>query len=544
VLTQNPQEDILQTENLSISDSDLLTQKVGSFRFVKQNWPLILLTVLAYLGRLATVPDFIESRDGLLFLRGIEHYSVVELRPQWPGYPVYIWAGKLFGLLYNNPILALHMVSILASTLTLWPIAKLALLWYRFLKPGESSHANWVGLTAALAWVLLPLSWLGGSEIFSDPLGLLIGLTFFWLACRSIENRPGSALYLPVAGLLAGLMLGTRLSYLVLLLPLVYAVWINRSQPVFGWKKGPLLLPLAVALCFGLAVTLWLGWQLLMDGWKYFQAGDTHLVGHYTEWGGSVSTDKNILTRPLRMFETLAVYGLGSWWPGLSFTRLPTTFGLLALLVSGTATLARRKLSPPLLMALLWVGPYFAWILLGNDVDLARYEFPLVALLCILVGLGLPSRKWVKILAIPVISLCMALVTVPQALEHHTHPPVGEQLATYASQNSGDAAFIVNDDTSPLIFFLVDEAPESYSLRVATPDLEKETANLEKSGHTVYVTALPGTALPGNNWVPVARFCRGKFMESRGPLEVWLYQHNPAATASLAPLQCEPYQAG
>lgn len=104
--------------------------------FFKDYWPLILLTLLVYFGRLATMPGFVESKDGLFFLRGIQRYSVSEVRPQWPGYPVYIWVGKLLNLFYGDRILALHMVSIVASTLTLWPIAGLAGIWLRAIKPG------------------------------------------------------------------------------------------------------------------------------------------------------------------------------------------------------------------------------------------------------------------------------------------------------------------------------------------------------------------------------------------------------------------------
>lgn len=542
MLTQDSQEEIIQVGKNNRAGIALPAKEGRLFRFFKQNRALILLTVLAYLSRVFTVPQFVESKDGLFFLRGVERYSVVETRPHWPGYPVFIWMGKLFSLLYTDHTLALHLVSIGASTLTLWPIAKLAVLWHRSLKPGECSNTGWVGFTAALIWVLLPLSWLGASEIFSDPLGLLAGLVIFWLACRAVESRSGSAFYLPAGGLLAGVMLGTRLSYLFLLLPLAYAVWINRYQPVLNRKKGPFVLPLVVLACFSLTVGLWLGWQLLMDGWQFFLAGDSHLVGHYTEWGGSVSTDKNLLTRPVRMLETLAVYGLASWWPGLSFIRLPVTLALLALIGSALKKLGRKKIAPPLLMALLWGGPYFAWIILGNDVDLARYDFPLVALVCIVAGLGLPSKTIFRTAVIAVVALGLGLITIPQALEHHTHPPIGVQLAAYAQLNSEGAAFIVNDDTSPLIFFLLDEAPETYSLRVFTSDLEKETARLEAAGYAVYLTGLPGTPLPGKGWVPVTRFCRGQFMESRGPLEVWLYRHGTAANTSPEPLQCAPFQ--
>jgi len=57
---------------------------------------------------------------------------------------------------------------------------------------------------------LVPLSWLGGSEIFSDTLALLLGLTMLWVCWQALskkEGKKGASYYLIVAGLLGGFML-------------------------------------------------------------------------------------------------------------------------------------------------------------------------------------------------------------------------------------------------------------------------------------------------------------------------------------------------
>jgi hypothetical protein len=361
----------------------------------------------------------------------------------------------------------------------------------------------------------------------------------FWLCGSSLQNRDKAPAYLLLAAFIGGLMLGTRLSYLTLLLPLVYATWRNRQQPLFIRPRRKFVLPLLVIGCFGLAVSLWFGWQLLMEGWGFFVAGDQHLVGHYTEWGGSVTTDKNILTRPVRLLETLTVYGLGSWWPGLDLIRLPATLIMLALAGAGSVRLVRAQSRQPLIMGLLWAVPYFLWILVGNDVDLARYEFPLVALICGLVGAGLPERKKLAGGAILAAGLSLALITIPQAIEHHTSPPIGERMVKYVNTNpaAGKKVYLINGATAPLAFFLEDEAHGVYSQQVTDDQLEPETARLQSAGWNLYLTALPRQAPPG--WFPVARLCRGQFMESRGPLEVWIYRYGENKIGETSLGQCQ-----
>jgi hypothetical protein len=327
---------------------------------------IILLYQLIVMGgvvllRLATAPTFIESRDGIFFVRGVQHYSVLELRPQWPGYPVYIWLGNLFQLVLNNdPTQALHILSIVASSLCILPISALAAGWCRS-NSGSTSRVQIAGFAAGLIWALLPLSWLGGSEIFSDPLALLLGLVMLWLCWQAIsiqEGKQSAGLYLVIAGLLGGFMLGVRLSYVTLLLPLLYATWLTRKNKVK--LKGNLtlpILPLVVLVSIALPIILWLGWQIKAEGTHFFEAANTHLEGHYEQWGGSVTTDHNLLSRPFRFFETNLVYGLGGWLPSTPLVRLPATIGLTALLLLGCYRLIKSPKPTALILALLWAVP-------------------------------------------------------------------------------------------------------------------------------------------------------------------------------------------
>jgi hypothetical protein len=169
---------ILEWEERPTGKKKLLPQLRS---LASNSWSQVAILSFAILiVRLWTLPEFAEARDSLFFVRGVQRYSVYELRPHWPGYPVYIWLGSFFRLFFTDPVQSLHLVSVVASTLTIWPIVAIARDW-RLASGGKPAEADLAGLAAGFSWALVPLSWLGGSEIFSDPLALLLATTMLWM---------------------------------------------------------------------------------------------------------------------------------------------------------------------------------------------------------------------------------------------------------------------------------------------------------------------------------------------------------------------------
>ncbi|NWJ47262.1 MAG: DUF2723 domain-containing protein [Chloroflexi bacterium] len=500
-------------------------QQTQISRILVKTLPLILLGLLGLVFRLLTTPDFVESRDGIFFTRGLVRYSVYEMRPHWPGYPVYLWFGSLFHWFISDPTGALHLLSVVASVLTSLPLAKVAIEWKRATGANERD-VQLAGITAAVVWLLVPLSWLGGSEIFSDPLALLLGATMFWLSWRALVRSEKAWQYLLPAAALGGLMLGVRLSYVTLLLPLFYATWKNRHQKVGRWNYPALMLVVVGGLL--ISTGLWLSWQIWLEGSRFFEATINHLNGHYSEWGGSITTDHNLLNRPVRMLETTLVYGFGGWWPGTPWLRILPTLALLFLSINGIKRLLQASNRHMVILAGLWGIPYLLWILLGNDVDLARYDLPLVALICILAAIGLPFGRLAAYGALVALAFVLGMVTVPLAWEHRESPPIGQRLVRYVNQNLNNTGttIAINDQIPYLIFYLQEYAPSYSSIRIQNDSLDVQVEKLTLEGRKIYITALPDSL--GEGWVPVARFCRGQYMESRGPLEVWFYLYDPS----------------
>src|SRR5678815_4199755 len=97
------------------------------------------LVVIGIAVRLLTMPLTPDVEDSVLFIRGVIRHSIAEMRPHWPGYAVYMWLGKLLTAALGDPVLALHVISAVSSSLTAWPLALVTRAWALSLGASESA---------------------------------------------------------------------------------------------------------------------------------------------------------------------------------------------------------------------------------------------------------------------------------------------------------------------------------------------------------------------------------------------------------------------
>lgn len=478
----------------------------------------------AFALRLATVPHYVESLDGWFFVRGVERYSVVVMRPHWPGYPLYILLGRALGLVTQDAARALHLLSVLASSLTAWPLMVLARDWCHDL-PADSFAAERSGVAAGVLWALAPLSWLTGTEILSEPPALLVALLVLACSDRVLRSEHRSQPWLLTGAVLAGLMLGIRLAYLPLVLPLAYTALVRqargvRIRPVPAWA-------LAFAL-MAVVVASWLLWQLAADGLGFVEAARQRLSEHFGSWGRRVVAGGHWWKRPLWFLATFARQSLGDGWtPSVGITAA-VLVGVPVLL--GSMRLARHPDRGTRALVLLFAGPYVLWILAANDVSLPRHSLALLALACIAAGLGLP-RGWPGLALAGGAGVALLTVTLPLALARRADPPVAHRLAEYVAHDLDPrrTTILVTPDVAWVSVFLEELAPGHHAQSVTVADLNDTAERLEGRGWTVYSTSPPREA--PQEWAPVAHFTRRLVTDARGPRELWLYRHlSPGVT--------------
>jgi hypothetical protein len=419
--------------------------------------------------------------------------------------------------------------TLLAGLLCLVPLAGLARDLSRQLG-ADADASDRAAFGAALVWCLTPLPWLVGTELYSDPLGLLLGLGMLLLCQRALGDPERARGLLLLAAVAAGLMLGTRLAYASLLLPLPYAWWRSRQ------RAG-----LAPVLAFLGTVALWAGWQWAMDGVGLLQAGLAHTRWNLAAEGVAVTADPHPVVRTLTLLRILVVHGLGGFWPGTPGSRIPATLALAGLGFVGLTRLSRAIRAEPLRIIGLWILPYVLGMVLGFAVGFPRYGLPLVACGALVVGVGLPAGRTAALAALLVVALALAAVSVPLAIEHRASPPVPWQLARYLRERVDPSRALVLEpapDTGMVGLFLFETARGFLVAPEDDPDLRRTMTFFEARGRTVFATVPP--SFEPEEWVPLARFCRDRLLDNQSLGELWLFRHDPQAGGVSDVPACEP----
>jgi hypothetical protein len=295
---------------------------------------LVALAALAAALRLWAAPRVLVDGDGVDFALALSHFDPLRHQPHFPIYPVFIAVARLFAWLPAP--LALAVPGALGGALMV------AATGWLFLRRGAVTAA-WI--SSALLAVTPALVTVGG-QAGSDGLGLGLAIAG---GCVLVE-RAG------LGGLLLGLALGARPSYLPLIAPL-FVLTRDRRHAVVGLTGGVAvwLVPLVAAVG---PHDLWM-------------LATTHTARHLDRF----ATSDGISARG----ATLAFTLLHAAWP--------------ALLVLVAALVRRRSSSALAILAL--AVPYVLWVWLAQNTDHARHAAPLVAALTIAAALA-ADRAWAE----------------------------------------------------------------------------------------------------------------------------------------------------
>lgn len=462
------------------------------------------LVVIGVAARLALLPTAPDVEDSILFVRGVIRHSLAEMRPHWPGYPVYIWLGKLITSLVGDPVLALHVISAVASALTAWPLAFVTRAWAISLG-AEESRASWCGWTTAALWLVTPMAMVTGSQIISDPLGLLLGATL--LAWCVVGERRGTGPWI-AAAVLGGIMVGVRLVNVTMLVPLVAECGRRRAERWRGVRA-----PLAMLAAGAIGVLPWLAWLAVREPAALIQGGATHVGGHFQQFGGSVWTDPEPLGRPFRALRTVALYGLGA---GVTEARaVVVAAGWAATLVVAARGPWRGAVTR---LVALWAVPHLLYVLLGHDLGYPRYMMSAVAVLCMVAGLA-PLRAYRTGLASALVALvATAAVSAPVALQQHRQAPVEIQLARFLARRV--PAGIVVVDHPGITFYLQGEG-DVVAVESTAQEVPRWREAWASAGRETFTTDPPPQDPAG--WIPVAHFCRDPRINVYLSGDLWLF---------------------
>lgn len=338
---------------------------------------ICLLTRLWYFGR------YIDEWDSVNFAFGLsKEYDILHDQPHFPGYPVYMFVSWIWYQIVGSDIQALVFSGVLFSSFAVFPLYELS----RRMFSGEVAT-----LTAAL-YMVNPQVWLQAEKPLSDAFGLFFVVTailFFYLAITCVQSRGERPFapaeqrialkYLGIGGVVLGLGLGVRVTYLALLPVMAYSAYLlskkTGNRKVIVWGLSGL----------ALGVGSWLGYLVVrFSPYRFYQKFMSHADYHFYREGNSIITTDDYGERFFDIFHNLSAHSLGTWWTDTPLLRIvPTILIVVSLgyyVVHETWNLRNKFL-------VAFFVPYFLWIALVQDA--IRQIMVLIPFMVIIVSSGL-----------------------------------------------------------------------------------------------------------------------------------------------------------
>ncbi len=429
--------------------------------------------------------------DSFNFAKALVRVDLYTERPHAPGYPVYIFLGRIISLLVSNRLAALVWLSVLSGAFTLIPLYFLTRTMYN----RESA------ILTCLALMVLPGFWLPSEKATSDALAtflVVLGVALLYFGMKG-NNAATSASWVVYA-----LSIGARPIH-VTFVPL----WLYGTLRQRGLKELLVLLgAFFVAICLLVIPIVW------VTGWERSLSAAAHI---YT---GTTNTDF-MLARPLGLdpLERLVsagagilTFGMGAILPhlfGLGFpfasNSIPIFYVLYDALLVGTLLCfaVNFKRIVQKIFVSLWIIPHSLFVyMLGSPIHY-RYYLPIYPALMLFAVPSLASMegfrcsaklkvKWQRLSRlIPVLLVIATLTahTMPLAEKLHIEPSPITQLARYVEQryDSNQTTILVFHEYSA--FETCASRFEYYHCRKQLAESLQQLRTLSKENRTLLMTS-------------------------------------------------------
>ncbi|RKU20462.1 hypothetical protein C6501_00060 [Candidatus Poribacteria bacterium] len=428
-------------------------------------------------SRLLSTIYYIEDLDSLRFALSMVDYDVAKLQPHFPAYPVFCFVAKLFYTLIRRYALAFSLLGGLSTFFIIFFALKIA----------KIQSVTTLGKIAIFVIFMTPLLWLMSNRYMPDAMGVACLLASLYFIMAQAESGRNTLLCRNTIGFFfAGILLGIRLSYLPLLVPalLMRLKHTNRLKFIGAGAIGILiwLIPL-----------LWItGLNTLIT------AAQTQSHGHFSDFGGTVSTNPELWMRFTKTFESIFADGFGLYWLGRHLITACTTLILLGIIiVANWQTVKRWFVRKQFGGKSLFLNPiflgcvlYFVWIFFAqNVIHKSRHVLPLLPFLALgiafschriiaLQGTAL-NRKQGKIGwgIVIIFFLCYSYVTLHTVVQH-TKPTAIAQIHKYLHHKQNEQGKKLNIVSVPLIkYYLVSQGVEANYIPIKS---EADLAQLDE----------------------------------------------------------------
>ena len=311
---------------------------------------------------------YFEDIDSLRFATGIKYgYDIVKMQPHFPGYPVFHFIASIIYFLTSNLGVTFAIIGSLSIFIMIISIIKII-----------DSQSQFNYFLIALIILLNPLFSIMATRYMPDLFGLAICSTiFYFLVFSQYKNHTILGIFL------CGILIGVRVSYFpLIIIPLIFSI--GRSKNFF--YSG---------IVFMVGIIIWLIPLILHQGLEsIYQAGFSHTIGHFTEYGGSIFTENNILLRLKSILHTIWADGFGGYWTDRSMLTVLISISLMMIAKKSFFNYDKIK-NQKLKILIISLLVYCIWIFFfQNVIYKSRHILPIILILIIMMLNFMPIKKY------------------------------------------------------------------------------------------------------------------------------------------------------
>lgn len=376
--------------------------------------------------RILTSIDYLEDIDSMRFALSLFDYNISELRPHFPGYPIFCFFAKIIYSLIGSVQLTFSVIG---------GISTFIIIFYSNLIFEMIIKKRSLFLSALI--FINPFLWNLGNRYMSDLLGLsfLIMSTYYLLSGFNLKQKEK----LLFGILLIGFSTGIRISFLPFLLPLFLYITYNSPKISFLNATGVLTIGILIWL-IPLSVTTGLD--------NLISLSLRHISGHFFEWGGSViSSNSTYAFRLLKTFESIWADGMGGFWLGRNKVTIIVSLGWILSFIFNykLKSILKEKSQLTLFLLSASIFFYFIWIFLfQNVIYKPRHIIPILPFVLMIssTGLILLTRSNNILKLVPLNFLCVLAFVTSYLNWQHQFPSAISQAKTY----------VINDESSSKVF--------------------------------------------------------------------------------------------
>ena len=331
----------------------------------------LILFAICVLSRAITSIYYIEDIDSLRFALGIQDYSIINLQPHFPGYPIFIFFAKIVFFFSNSLGITFSIMGGISIFIIIHYTCKLARI--------ELNSPD--GLFCSAIIFFNPLLWILSNRYMPDTFGAAIMVAaLYFLILHNDSNYK-----LMVGTFLIGILAGTRLSYLpALIVPVALAIYKSKIRKDLLYS-------------FVLGNIIWLLPLVWVTGWNdLIIAASKQTIGHFTDFGGTSITENNWSLRLKNFSSSIWADGFGGFLVGRHWLTLILSTVFIFILMLSANTIIKDFRSNDVSKLLFYsLIVYTIWILFfQNVIHKSRHVIPIIIVLLYFLSVGTSISFW------------------------------------------------------------------------------------------------------------------------------------------------------